>query len=562
MFNNKKISILFNVIYLLFFSTIVNATETGPEAAGSWIAILPPVITIAIALITKRVVPALFVGIWMGAWAINDFGLFGLWTGLLDTFQVFVANALSNPDHTAIVLFSMMVGGMVGIISRNGGMQGIVNHIVKWADSARHACLATASLGCAIFFDDYANTLVVGNTMRPVTDSMRVSRAKLAYIVDSTAAPVACIAVVTTWIGYEIGLIGDSISKMPGLEAEAYLFFLNTIPYSFYPILAVAFVFMVSATGRDFGPMLEAELHAQEHGSEHPDADQGKDQEAEGLRPIDGKPQRAFNAYIPVLVMVFGMLIGLYVTGKEAVADMADPSLQDIIGNANSYTALMWSSLASMMAAALLSLGQGIMGLEEVVNSWFHGVRAMLMAMIILILAWSLGEVTDILKTADFLVSILGDSLPVFILPAMVFMLAAATAFATGSSWGAMGILFPLAMPLTWAVMVSQGQAGPEHMHILYSAVSAILAGAVWGDHCSPISDTTILSSLASGCDHIEHVRTQLPYAMTVGGVAILFGSVMTALGSPWWFGMSLGLLILWLILRFIGKPSYEPQAG
>jgi len=561
-FNNKNITILFNVFYLLFFSTIVNATETGPEAAGSWIAILPPVLTIAIALITKRVVPALFVGIWMGAWAINDFGLLGLWTGLLDTFQVFVANALSNPDHTAIVLFSMMVGGMVGIISRNGGMQGIVNHIVKWADSARHACLATASLGCAIFFDDYANTLVVGNTMRPVTDSMRVSRAKLAYIVDSTAAPVACIAVVTTWIGYEIGLIGDSISKMPGLEAEAYLLFLNTIPYSFYPILAIAFVFMVSASGRDFGPMLEAELHAQENGSEHPDADQDNDQEAEGLRPIDGKPQRAFNAYIPVLVMVFGMLIGLYVTGKEAVADMADPSLQDIIGNANSYTALMWSSLSSMMAAALLTLGQRIMGLEEVVNAWFHGVRAMLMAMIILILAWSLGEVTDILKTADFLVSILGDSLPVFILPTMVFILAAATAFATGSSWGAMGILFPLAMPLTWAVMVSQGQAGPEHMHILYSAVSAILAGAVWGDHCSPISDTTILSSLASGCDHIEHVRTQLPYAMTVGGVAILFGSIMTALGSPWWIGMSLGLLILWLILRFIGKPSYAAQAG
>jgi Na+/H+ antiporter NhaC len=562
MHNNNKLIILFNVIYILLFSTTTNASETEPQSAGTWIAILPPLLTIAAALISKRVVPALFLGIWMGAWAINDFGLVGLWTGLLDTFQVFVANALSNPDHTAIVLFSMMVGGMVGIISRNGGMQGIVNHIVKWADSARHACLATASLGCAIFFDDYANTLVVGNTMRPVTDSMRVSRAKLAYIVDSTAAPVACIAVVTTWIGYEIGLIGDSISKMQGLDAEAYLLFLNTLPYSFYPILAIAFVFMVSATGRDFGPMLEAERHAQENGSAHPDMDRTSSQETDNLVPIDGKPQRAFNAYIPVAVMVFGMLIGLYVTGKDAVADIADPTLQDIIGNANSYTALMWSSLASMMAAALLTLGQRIMGLEEVVNSWFHGVRAMLMAMIILILAWSLGEVTDILKTADFLVSVLGDSLPTFILPTIVFLLAAATAFATGSSWGAMGILFPLAMPLTWAVMVAQGQAGPEHMHILYSSVSAILAGAVWGDHCSPISDTTILSSLASGCDHIEHVRTQLPYAMTVGAVAILFGSIMTALGSPWWIGMSLGLISLWLILRFIGKPSQVPITG
>jgi Na+/H+ antiporter NhaC len=562
MLNNNIIRNILYVIYLLTFATISQAADTQPQSAGSWIAILPPLLTIGVALAIKRVVPALFLGIWMGAWAISDFGLFGLWTSLLDTFQVYVANALSNPDHTAIVLFSMMVGGMVGIISRNGGMQGIVNHIVRWADSARHACLATASLGLAIFFDDYANTLVVGNTMRPVTDSMRVSRAKLAYIVDSTAAPVACIAIVTTWIGYEIGLIGDSLSKMDGLDTEAYLLFLNTLPYSFYPILAIAFVFMVSASGRDFGPMLTAERHAQENGSENPEMDKVSNQETENVQPIEGKPQRAFNAYIPVIVMVLGVLAGLYVTGMEAVADMADPQLKDIIGNANSYTALMWASLASMMTAAFLSLSQKIMDLEEVVNAWFHGVRAMLMAMIILILAWSLGEVTDVLKTADFLVSVLGDSLPVFILPAMVFVLAAATAFATGSSWGAMGILFPLAMPLTWAVMVSQGQAGPEHMHILYSAISAILAGAVWGDHCSPISDTTILSSLASGCDHIEHVRTQLPYALTVGGAAVLFGSIMTALGSPWWLGMSIGLIVLWLILRFYGKTSYAPQAG
>jgi Na+/H+ antiporter NhaC len=559
MINNRWIPILFNVIYLLIFSSSVAASEPSPAAAGSWISILPPVLTIAVALAFKRVIPALFLGIWVGAWAIRDFGLLNLWISLLDTFQVFVLDALSNPDHTAIVLFSMMVGGMVGIISRNGGMQGIVNHIVRWVDSARHACVATASMGLAIFFDDYANTLVVGNTMRPLTDSMRVSREKLAYIVDSTAAPVACIAVVTTWIGYEIGLIGDSLEKMPGLDGEPYLVFLNTIPYSFYPILAIAFVFMVSVTGRDFGPMLHAERMAQEHGSEHSDSHKDATQETESLDPVEGKPQRAFNAYIPVLVMIAGVLVGLYVTGRSSLEDPAGATMRDIIGNADSYTALMWASLASMMTAAVLSLGQRILTLDEVVNSWFHGVSSMLMAMIILILAWSLGEVTDILKTADFLVSVLGDALPVFVLPAMVFVLAAATGFATGSSWGAMGILFPLAMPLTWAVMVAQGQAGPEHMHILYSAIAAILAGAVWGDHCSPISDTTILSSLASGCDHIEHVRTQLPYAITVGATAILAGSLLTALGSPWWVGILLGLAILWSILRFYGQVSRLP---
>ena len=554
--NIKSIKNIVYVVSLLMLSTVAHAQETAPATAGSWISVLPPLLTIVVALAIKRVVPALFLGIWMGAWAINDFGFWGLWKGMLETFQVFVANALADSDHAAIVLFSMMVGGMVGIISRNGGMQGIVNHIVKWADSARHACTATASLGIAIFFDDYANTLVVGNTMRPVTDSMRVSREKLAYIVDSTAAPVACIAVVTTWIGYEVGLIGDSLKNMDGLDTEAYLLFLNTIPYSFYPIMAIAFVYMVSISGRDYGPMLEAERRAQQQGLNNDAPVSGSTEESEVIPPVKGKPQRAFNAYIPIAVMVIGVLAGLYATGKAAIVDNPDPTLKDIIGNANSYTALMWASLGSMMTAAFLSVAQKILSLEQVVNAWFKGVRAMLMAMIILVLAWSLGEVTDILKTADFLVGILGDTLPSFVLPALVFILAAATAFATGSSWGAMGILFPLAMPLTWAVMVAQGQSGPEHMHILYSAISAILAGAVWGDHCSPISDTTILSSLASGCDHIEHVRTQLPYATTVGAVAILFGSIMTALGSPWWLGMSLGLIVLWLILRFYGKPS------
>jgi len=560
--NFNKLCLNINVIYLLSFSATSHATESVPQAAGSWVSILPPLLTIAVALAIKRVIPALFLGVWVGAALINGFGITGLWTGLLDSFQVYVAQALANPDHAAIVLFSLMVGGMVGIITRNGGMQGIVNHIVEWADSARHACVATAALGVAIFFDDYTNTLVVGNTMRPVTDSMRVSRAKLAYIVDSTAAPVACIAVVTTWIGYEIGLIGDSLSKMKGLDMEAYLLFLNTIPYSFYPIMAIVFVFLVAYTGRDFGPMLQSELRAAKYGSVDPDLKIDKHQETRDLSPVDDKPHRAFNAYIPVLVMIVGVVAGLYVTGKQAIGDAADPGLKDIIGNADSYKALMWASLCSMLSAALLSVGQRILNLQEVVNAWFDGLSSMLMAMIILLLAWSLGEITDTLKTAEFLTLVLGGAIPAFIMPTIVFVLAAIAAFATGSSWGAMGILFPLVMPLTWAVMTSQGQVGPDDMHILYSSVSAVLAGAVWGDHCSPISDTTIMSSLASGCDHIEHVRTQMPYAITVGAVAVLFGSLLTALGPPWWVGMITGLMVLWLILRFYGKPSYAIETG
>ena len=542
------------MLIVLLFSTPVLAQDTQIPGAATWISILPPFVAILLALTLRQVIPALFAGVWLGAWAINGFSLAGLWFGLLQAFQVHILTAFSDPDRGAIILFSLMIGGTVGIISRNGGMQGIVNRIVTWADTARRACLATATMGLAIFFDDYANTLVVGNTMRPVTDSMRVSRAKLAYIVDSTAAPVACLALVTTWIGYEVGLIGESIARLPDLHEEAYLLFLSTIPYSFYPLLAIAFVFMVASSGRDFGPMLKAELNARENGNEA--LEQLDSSMAEDCAPIDaieGKPQRAINAVLPIFVLVLGVMASLYVTGKESFAS-ADASLKDIIGAADSYKSLMWGSLLGMVTAVALTLAQRIMTLEEVVNSWYKGMRTMIYAMIILVLAWALGGITDILETANFLVSILGDALPVELLPALVFILAAGTAFATGSSWGAMGILVPLIIPLTWAVMKASGMSGPEDMHLLYSSIAAVLGGSVWGDHCSPISDTTILSSMASGCDHIEHVRTQMPYALLVGFIAIATGSIPVAYGMPWWIGLVVGAGLLYLILHLRGE--------
>jgi Na+/H+ antiporter NhaC len=534
--------------------------ETNQETkkmTGTWISILPPLFAIVLALYLRQVIPALFMGVWLGAWAINGFTLPGLWQGLLESFQQHILAAVADADHAAVVLFSLMIGGTVGIISRNGGMQGIVNLIVTWASDARRACLATATMGLAIFFDDYANTLVVGNTMRPVTDSMKISRAKLAYIVDSTAAPVASIAFVTTWIGYQVGLIGESISYIPDLDAEAYLLFLSTIPYNFYPLLAIAFVFMIALSGRDFGPMAKAEKFARENGVDdggHLDSSMAAD--CEPIEAVKNKPLRAINAVLPILMLIVGVMGGLYFTGK-ANLEIPDPGLRDIIGAAESYKSLMWGSLIGMITAAFMTLAQRIMSLEEVVNAWYQGLRTMFYAMIILVLAWALGGITEELKTADFLVSILGDTLKVQLLPFIVFILAAFTAFATGSSWGSMGILVPLVIPLTWAVMKASGFSGPDDMHILYSSIASVLAGSVWGDHCSPISDTTILSSMASGCDHIEHVRTQLPYALLVGAVALGVGSVPVAFGMPWWLGIILGAGLLYLVLRLVGQVTY-----
>ena len=540
-------------------------SQATSRSLPGWISILPPLLAIGIALVFKRVVPALFLGVYVGAVLASGVSFGGAFKGLLDTMQVYVLSALANESHAAIILFSLMIGGMVGIISKNGGTLGIVDRITGFARDSRRGQIATGVLGLGIFFDDYANTLVVGNTMRPVTDRLRISREKLAYIVDSTAAPVACLAFVTTWIGYEVGLIGTAVANIEGLSMSPYSIFLASIKFSFYPILALFFVFVVAYSRKDFGPMARAERRARQTGQVlGPDA---KVDEAAGkgeeLKPKENTPRYAFNAVIPVAALVITVLAALYYTGGQSVG--FDASLSDIIGDADSYKALMYGSLLGVLTAAALSIGQRILTLEETVEAWYSGLKSMLFAMIILVLAWSLSEITEVLHTAEFLTSRLGDWLPAGVVPGVVFVLAAATAFATGSSWGTMGILMPLVVPLVWAVLAANGMDDPDHYHILYSAVSCVLAGSVWGDHCSPISDTTILSSMASGCDHIEHVRTQLPYAMSVGLIALLVGTVPAGFGIPWWLSLFVGAVLLVVLLWTFGEdveiaePDEEP---
>ncbi len=515
-----------------------------------WISIVPPLLAILMALLLRNVIPALIAGIWFGAAALISFSPSGIFQGLLNGFQVYVVRALSNEDHAAIILFSMMIGGMVGIITRNGGMNSIVMLLVSRAKTAIGGQVSVWLMGLMIFFDDYSNTLVVGNTARPLTDHLKISREKLAYIVDSTAAPVVCLALITTWIGYEVGLIDAALSGIPELTEPAYTVFLHSIPYSFYPILAIIFVFTVAYTGKDMGPMYAAEVRARNGQVSPINSMDTPAIQGDNLEPKAGVKMRAINAFIPIIVLIVSLLAGLYITGEGE-------NLTDIIGSANSYVAMLWASLLGAMTAAIMTISQKILTTHETVDAWFGGVRAMLFAMIVLILAWALSDISMALHTADYLVSILADSLPAQMVPATVFVLSAITAFTTGTSWGTLGILMPLVVPLCWAVMQVNGMATPEHMHILYSAIACNLAGAVWGDHCSPISDTTVLSSMASGCDHIEHVRTQMPYALLVGFVAIIIGTVPGAYGLSPIISILLGGVILIGILNYFGKTAH-----
>jgi Na+/H+ antiporter NhaC len=405
-------------------------------------------------------------------------------------------------------------------------------------------------MGLMIFFDDYSNTLVVGNTARSLTDHLNVSREKLAYIVDSTAAPVACIALITTWIGYQIGLIDQALSSIDELsDMQAYSVFIHSIPYSFYPILAIIFVLMISASGLDFGPMYKAEKRAR-NGTVKPETSEDLPAiQGDELEPKDKIPLRAVNAFVPIITLVVALLVSLYALGEG-------DSLVSVLETTSPYQAMMYSSFVGVLVAATMSIGQGILSVHETVDAWYGGLRATLFGMIILVLAWSLSDLTAALNTASYLVTLLADSLPVALIPAIVFILAAFTAFTTGTSWGTMAILMPLIIPLSWAVMSVHGIADPSGMHILYSSVACCLAGAVWGDHCSPISDTTVLSSVASGCDHIEHVRTQLPYALLVGVVGLVAGTVPAGYGLSPWISIVVGIVILAGILKIIGKKA------
>jgi Na+/H+ antiporter NhaC len=374
---------------------------------------------------------------------------------------------------------------------------------------------------------------------------LKVSREKLAYIVDSTAAPVACIAFVTTWIGYEVGLIDAAIASIDELQ-EPYLIFLHSIAYSFYPIFAIAFVFMVTSSGRDFGPMYRAERQA---GLAEPNAGDNENAPSPDINDFGPKPGvkgRALNAILPIGVLLTATFGGMIATGDG-------DNFRSIIGSANAYTSLLWGSLLGALAAGILAAGSRSLDLGETIEAWLGGAKAMMMGMVVLILAWALVTTTEALGTADYLVALLGDAIPASVLPTVVFVLAAVIAFSTGTSWGTMGILMPLVVPLTWA-MIGDGAAGSASLPILHSAIASVLAGAVWGDHCSPISDTTILSSMASGCDHVAHVRTQMPYALLVGGVAILAGTLPAGFGMPWWLGLVVGSAALWVALRSFGR--------
>jgi Na+/H+ antiporter NhaC len=390
--------------------------ELAAPFLPAWFSLLPPLMAIALALIFHEVVSSLFLGSWLGCVFLAGYNPFAAFFMTIDRY---IMPALADTDHASIVVFSLLLGGMVGVMTRMGGTQAIVEAVTPLATSRRRAQLATWLAGLAIFFDDYANTLLVGNTMRPLTDKRLVSREKLAYIVDSTAAPVSAIVFVSTWVGYEISLIDDGMrlaveqGVATGAAAEqlsatsAFGVFLMSIPYLFYPILAIFAVALFILSKRDFGPMLAAERRTVSGGGVHrPGAQLAADMEGELGTPPEGAPRRWWNGVVPVAVVVATVLGALLWTGTRGLGDADVTSFQDtaryVLDNTDAFAALLWGALLGCTVAVAMATSQRILTLSQSVLAAVGGMRAMMVAMIILVLAWSLGEVTSSLSTASF----------------------------------------------------------------------------------------------------------------------------------------------------------------
>ena len=523
------------------------------EMTLSAASLIPSLLAIILALVTRQVFVSMFVGIWAGAFIIEGYSAGNIIPSLFQVVDTWILEAIVPNDgdnqHFSIVLFSLLTGAMIGILSHNGGMRGVVNYFGRIADTRTKGQGATFALGGLIFFDDYANTLIVGNTMRPLTDALKISRQKLAFIVDSTAAPIACIAVITTWVGFQVSLLDDSLEAMIqtddiALPASGFELVMGAIPYSFYPLFMLIFIAIMIITRRDYGPMLKAEQRALTH---QPLPEVITEERSEFI-PHQPQP-RAINAIVPILCYIGGTVWGLFETGSG-------DTLRDILGSADPFQSVLWGAFLGLLVSIIITVSTNALSLTKTMEALEAGLQPMMVAMIILVLAWAIADVNTQLKTAEYIISLTGDAIASMWLPLIVFIMAALTSFATGSSWSTMGILVPLVLPLAVSTLGAEGvNIGEVVSHpAMLASIASVLTGAVWGDHCSPISDTTILSSMASGCDHIEHVRTQMPYACTVAGASILCGLLPVALGAPYWAGLILGTIAIYAVFQFIGK--------
>lgn len=564
--DNMKLGLIaaVSIIALFVLSLFISQAPANDDNGIRFgiLTLLPPLVAIGLAFITKETILSLFMGVFVGEFmlCVNDLNIVSTAVNAFLQMGSQIISCMADPWNAGIILQCLLIGGIIQLVTKMGGAKALADTFAKRADTPRKAQLFTWILGLCVFFDDYANSLIVGPIMRPVMDKLKVSRQKLAFIVDATAAPVAGIAIISTWIGLEISLIAAGFQSVGVTNVTGFGIFLQTIPYRFYNIFILIFIVISAVTLYEFGPMKKAEQAARKRDADEkvivPNAP-GFDE----VKPVEGIKLSIWNAIIPIGTLIIGALIAFYWSGYTTILGGEDQALIAIMKTAplsfngiftalsqsDASVALFQAALLASIVAIVMAVGGKILTIEDAISEWIGGMKTIVITGVILLLAWSLGEVIGEVGTASYLVGVLKNALPQFIVPSLIFILGALISFATGTAYGTMSILMPLAIPLAWAV--SSGD-----MSFTIVCTSGVLTGAIFGDHCSPISDTTILSSMGTSCSHIDHVQTQIYYAVFVACVAIFIGYIPAGLGISWFISLPVGIVVLYIGLKVLGE--------
>lgn len=525
-------AVLMLVVAVLFSVTVFAAETEGeaplPSLYGTFWALVPPIIAIGLALITKEVYSSLFIGILVGAVFASDFSFEGTMNHVLEGG---IVKVLSDSYNVGILVFLVILGTMVCLMNRAGGSAAFG----RWAGRKIHsrvgAQLATIALGVLIFIDDYFNCLTVGSVMRPVTDKHRISRAKLSYLIDATAAPVCIIAPISSWAAAVTGFVEGE---------DGFTLFINAIPYNFYALLTIVMMIGLAVMKVDYGPMAIHERNAALKGDLFTTGASPYDNSSEKQEESNGK---VIDLLIPILCLIVFCVIGMiYTGGFFSGADFITAFSQS-----DASVGLALGSFFGLIVTIILYMIRRVLSFKKCMACLPEGFKAMVPAILILTFAWSLKSMTDSLGAGEFVKNAMQGSAKEFMmfLPAIIFLVGCGLAFATGTSWGTFGILIP--------IVVDVFSATSHELMII--SIAACMAGAVCGDHCSPISDTTIMASAGAQCEHVNHVSTQLPYAITVAGISFLVYLLAGFVQNPWIclpIGMvlTLGFLFLMKVLQ------------
>jgi Na+/H+ antiporter NhaC len=555
---------------LAYFSP--HGKDNPPTAM--WYSIIPPMLAILLAFLTHHVLLSLGIAIVAGGFlsSVPQTPLsINAWMQGLRTASTYLTDTVTSSTNLLILSFIPPIFIMIEVIMASGGFRGIIIWLLKRVKGRKSAQAATALMGVLCFIDDYTNAIVVGSMMQPITDRFRVSREKLAFLVDATSAPVAGIAVVSTWIAYEVGLLRQIAEKLE-IDKSGYSLFFDALSFRFYCLLMIVFVFVQILMDRDFGPMKAAQEQAKNNDLSP----------RNGIEDIESRPGRALNALIPIAGLLLFHGTGLWFDGiSKLKGDMLEWQAKsfttvaenmptkpvdiealspgswiywrEVIGHAeNTPLVLACAALFGLTLALLFSQIFGSLRLPVIISCFKRGFKRAMVPFVILIFAWSLKNCCDNLRTGEFLATVLADRVSPYLFPPILFFVASLTSFATGTSYGTMAILIPTAIPVAYAMDQGYGLT-------TMISIGAVLDGAIFGDHCSPISDTTIISSTASSCELMRHVRTQLPYSLTVAVIALIFAYIPSALGLAPAISFALAISVimgLFIVLSYLMRTS------